>query len=284
MKICYYHSADLDGVCSGAIFKHYAKKEEDLLLPLDYNDYFDIVCKTVKDNKPEIVYFIDVCPTIDILKQLPCKVIIIDHHVTKYNEINSDTEWKPFEYIYSDKVAACLLSYRYFAGDVEIPYPIELLSLYDVWKHEDDDNVLPFQYGMRSIYSLDPEDGWSNLFSASYVRNFNIVNVIVNKGKMIIKWEDKKNKEMVQKYSWYGMFNGLKAVFYNGDGGSKIFDGIYDKDKHDLMILYKICNSDKIKVSLYTTHDHIHCGEIAQKYGGGGHAGAAGFIAKYSVI
>jgi len=32
--------------------------------------------------------------------------------------------------------------------------------------------------------------------------------------------------------------------------------------------------------SLYSTNPNVHCGEIAQKYGGGGHRGAAGFSSK----
>ena len=60
---------------------------------------------------------------------------------------------------------------------------------------------------------------------------------------------------------------------------SKFFDGIYNEAEHDAMIVYKYEPSiKKWKVSIYSTKSEVNVSEIAKKYGGGGHAGASGFI------
>jgi len=43
------------------------------------------------------------------------------------------------------------------------------------------------------------------------------------------------------------------------------------------MLTYSIGNNKLINVGLYTTKKDFHVGNIAKKFGGGGHSGAAGF-------
>ena len=77
--------------------------------------------------------------------------------------------------------------------------------------------------------------------------------------------------------SYVGEFEGLRAIMCNRRaGGSRLFDAVWDEKRHDIMIAW-IFSGEKYFVSLYTTKADIDVSEIAAKYGGGGHKGAAGF-------
>ena len=79
-------------------------------------------------------------------------------------------------------------------------------------------------------------------------------------------------------------FEGLRAIVINSNlFSSTVFDGFYDESKHDIMINW-LYNGKKYKYSLYTTKPEIHVGEIAVKYMGGGHKGAAGFENKNYIL
>jgi nanoRNase/pAp phosphatase (c-di-AMP/oligoRNAs hydrolase) len=43
------------------------------------------------------------------------------------------------------------------------------------------------------------------------------------------------------------------------------------------MVTFYVCARGSWNVSMYTNKPDVHVGKIAQLYGGGGHAGAAGF-------
>lgn len=63
-----------------------------------------------------------------------------------------------------------------------------------------------------------------------------------------------------------------------GSQNSKVFDSVYDPEKHHMMITF--CRlkppAGKWTVSMYSTRDDVDCGAIAKSFGGG-HKGAAGF-------
>jgi hypothetical protein len=62
----------------------------------------------------------------------------------------------------------------------------------------------------------------------------------------------------------------------NGRGNSLTLDA-FARPEHKMRILWSF-DRNKWRVHLYDNgHDDVHCGEIAKRFGGGGHKGAAGF-------
>jgi len=59
-------------------------------------------------------------------------------------------------------------------------------------------------------------------------------------------------------------------------GSSQLFESVYDPDMHDAMLAFGYRNHGWV-VTLYTTHAGVDVSRVAKKYGGGGHAQAAGF-------
>lgn len=58
---------------------------------------------------------------------------------------------------------------------------------------------------------------------------------------------------------------------------SQSFEGVWDPEKHDVMVAFAKMATGKWKVSLYSTKPEVDCGAIAKTFGGGGHRGASGF-------
>jgi len=76
---CFYHSADLDGHCSGAIVKHFNPECE--MFPINYGQTFP----WEKIQEDEWIYMVDFSlqPFEDMVKlNQSCNLVWIDHHAT----------------------------------------------------------------------------------------------------------------------------------------------------------------------------------------------------------
>ena len=270
---CFYHKSDLDGHCSGAIVK--MKYPECEMIGVDYSDKLaDFEASMTGDH---MVFVVDFSFSVDEMKRLNIrhKLIWIDHHKSAIEKM----EECYFDGIKNIGKAGCELTWEYLYPDKEMPVVVRLLGRYDVWDHTED-NVLPFQYGMREVgYTLPDGDIWKSLL----VSNFQVID-IENKGRIILAYQQKQDEIYAKGMSFETKFEGLRAIAINkAFCNSKIFDSVYDPEKHDIMIVFGI-NSEGWKYSLYSTKKEVDVSVLATKYGGGGHAGAAGFYSNDPVL
>lgn len=295
---CFYHSADLDGHCSGAIVKY--RYPEAVMHPINYGDEFlwDSI------HPDEQVFMVDfTLQPFDQMERLNklCRLTWIDHHKTEVEEAYKRG------FIANDGqrievgVAACELTFEHVVGLKRntIPLAVKLLGRYDVWDHSDE-RTLPFQYGFRMFPDTRPEnqDLWKPLLDGGHQSGFDIAEVI-KYGNLILSYEDQQNSKFCKAYAFETVLkipcqtpvcdqfqdtcDGHEKYFAicanRGFTNSKLFDSIYDPENHDLMITF--CRlkppSHKWTVSLYSTKSNVDCGSIARIFGGGGHKGAAGF-------
>jgi oligoribonuclease NrnB/cAMP/cGMP phosphodiesterase (DHH superfamily) len=287
---CFYHKSDLDGHCSGAIVK--MKYPECEMIGVDYDDtlseLFDTTELTIDFG--ETVFIVDFSFDIDDMDYLAfnCDLHWIDHHKSSIEKLGSFTD--PIKGIRyhekdgdkpSDKKAGCELTWEYLYPDEALPKAVKLLGRYDVWDHTNSE-VLPFQYGMRSLESTLPEKTvWTHLFEYG---NSIIVEKIVEAGAVLIEYQQKQDEMYAKGMSFEATFEGLRAIAINkAFCNSKVFDSVYDPEKHDVMIAFGLKDGDW-KYSLYSTKPEIDVSKLAVKYGGGGHAGASGFYSKEYVL
>ena len=268
---CFYHSADLDGFCSAAIVKyHYYPYCE--LIGVDYGNDLDLSNITVRTG--ETVFLVDFSFSEKEMLFLNenTDFIWIDHHKTaidKYSKFN-------FNGIQRVGIGACALVSEYFK--MPYNYAIDMLSLYDVWRFEEGGPFcLYFQYGMR-VENNDPKynmNVWNSLLKSSYFDE--IITNIIHNGKAVLKYQKRQDEEYVKSMAFEVDFEGYNAIVLNKAwSNSKVFDSIFNKDKHDIMILFSYEGVNKIKYSIYSNND-IDVSKIALKYGGGGHKNACGF-------
>jgi nanoRNase/pAp phosphatase (c-di-AMP/oligoRNAs hydrolase) len=253
MKI-YYHAADFDGLCSGAIIKIYNPEAE--MIPVDYGD--NII---VDDDQAIVADFS--FPAMEKIKDLTW----IDHHKTAIEQYSPSIHG-----VRSIDSAACELCWGYFANSL-IPKSVKYLGRYDVWDHSDP-NTIYFQYGLRAQKNIDPRTNleyWKELFTDVYNRE------LINAGKIIYDYQeslDQRTLRNARKMTIYG----YSALLVNAVCSPYLFKDI----EEDIGISFVIDKDGDFIYSLRSST--VDVSAIAKEYGGGGHAGAAGFKSKEMVF
>ncbi len=277
---CFYHSADLDGLCSGAIVKYFNPECE--LFPINYGEEFpwSVI------EKDEKVFMVDFClqPFEDMLRlSVLSNLTWVDHHKTAIDQAK-EVDFPVFKLLDTTQ-AACELTWQLFSTKSETPLVVTMLGRYDIWDHGFDYKILPFQYGMRRKF-LDPQHTmhkWKVLFETPYLDES-----VVKEGLLILAYEEEVNSRYCKLYAFETTLNHrpspqtertfLQVIALNqGQAGSLVFKSVYNSEKHDLMLSFVLLPVGLWTVSLYSDKEEIDCGEIAKSYGGGGHKGAAGF-------
>lgn len=280
--ICFYHSKDLDGHCSGAIVKKKYPAAE--MIGIDYPDPFP----ADKLNGEDVI----MC---DFSLQPFSRMIHaaaqaksftwIDHHSSAikdweavkkaYDSVNIDK----IKAVVDVKFAGCELTWKHLFPDEKMPIAVQLLGRYDVWD-KSDKRTDSFQLGVKAK-NTDPADennAWDFLFNLEDgVTEFDR---LVEEGKVIKDYSDKMNAEAAEDMAFEVKFEGIKFIAANKAGGSHTFDTVFDPNKHDAMLAFIYLKSQQWKVSMYTTKQGIDLSIIAKKYGGGGHKTACGFESK----
>lgn len=278
---CFYHKSDLDGHCSGAIIKE--KYPDCKMIGVDYNDCLDNLELTFDTiNKDEDIFVVDFRFSIEDMQWLSDNATLhwVDHHKTALDEAHEVGFISSGGQLLEIGKAGCELTWIYEHGETDMPLAVSLLGRYDVWDHEDK-RTLPFQYGMRTHPNTLPDcqEVWNKVFN-DYVYWMKIIET----GEIILAYENSQNTMYAKGMSYEAEFEGLRAIVMNkAYANSKAFDSIYDDSKHDIMIMYGV-KPGEIKYSLYSVKAEIDVSEIAKKYGGGGHKGAAGFYTKTLTI
>lgn len=269
---CFYHNADMDGICSGAIFHH--KYEDDIeLIGIDYGD--DFPWDTIQ--KDEKVYMVDVSLDAADMKRLKdlADFVWIDHHKSAIDEMKS--EGLTFTGIQKVGQAGCELAWWFLYPNKDIPHAVRLLGRYDVWDWQDKEGCLEFQYGARSLLTTPTNHYWSFLLDNT-LAGYQLIDQLIENGRAILGYIEQYNKKYCNKTAFETQIAGHKAIAVNCDlTNSQMFDSVWDEGKYDIMLTF-VRRPKHWKCSMYTTKDDIDCSVVARSFGGGGHQKAAGFI------
>jgi len=259
--LCIYHSADLDGHCSGAIVKY----KYPLCDLYGINHGQEIPWELI--GKHDKIFLVDFSFEYnDMIKLInDYNVIWIDHHksaIKKLCDYNIEGNQEVGK-------GACELTWEFLFSNKKLPLAVKFLSQYDVWNHSNERTLL-FQYGMK-LRDTHPDNQklWGRLFSSN-----SLINFIVTVGNSISVYIEKENM-ISSRQSFELNFEGHKCIAINKSGNSKMFDFVEDINKYDLMITF-MYKYNTWTVIMYTTKN-IDVSKIALKYGGGGHEQAAGF-------
>jgi uncharacterized protein len=286
---CFYHSADLDGHCSGAIVRHVDPSTE--LYAINYGQ--DFPWGNIYSTDTVVMVDFALQPFSDMVRLArKCNLIWIDHHQTAIDEYDKSGLKLPG--LRRIGIGACQLTWEYFQNMLvgnHIPKAVELLAEYDVWNHSNP-MTLPFQYGMRlkDTWPDKSMDLWKSLF----IGGQDVCEPIATAGSTILEYEQQTNAKFCKSYAFStaipaypGTFDDvppmLKAICINkGFTNSKVFDSVWNPNEYDLMITFCRLPLPKRQwtVSLYSDKPDVDCGQIAKNFGGGGHKGAAGFQCK----
>jgi oligoribonuclease NrnB/cAMP/cGMP phosphodiesterase (DHH superfamily) len=266
--ICFHHN-DPDGCASGAIVRYALGKE----VMLVESEYGRISIPWGKIEQSEKVIVADFSfPAVDMLRMAKGHEFVwIDPHrsaILEFEKIGKD--WLGLRDI-SD--AACVLPWKYFFPDRQVPRAIVLIGDRDVWRWAEAETG-PFN---ESIYNRDYHAENDALWKPLLEDDESVLKQMIEEGKWLREITLRNVERMMDERSFEVEFEQYKTLAVNapvnGDignyGRSRGYDIVYsyiDEQQNGRLTTVVTLYSDKVDVSV-----------IAKKYGGGGHAGAAGF-------
>lgn len=268
--LCIYHN-DLDGRASAAIVRR--KLEDDLqFYGMSYGD------PTPWDQieSAERIVIVDFSLPKEHMDRIhqEKELVWIDHHQTALDKFGHHAlDWDGAQ---DPSEAACVLTWRYFYPQREVPQAVILIGDRDIWRWERQETG-PFNEGVRQRDTRPENDAlWEPLLGDDQ----DLLHNIIDEGEILLDAHLRDISRDVNSYGFEVLFEGHKTLAINqrgsGDLGAKIRDLGYE-------IAY--CYIDNLIegeirtfVSLYS--DDVDVSQIAQSFGGGGHPGASGFYFK----
>lgn len=299
-----YHRADFDGIFCREIAKRFLGDKAEYL----GWDYGDAVPDPTVLPADRPVYMLDI--SIDGLMGHPL-LIWIDHHKTA---IECRTPSIPGYQI--DGVAACRLTWQYFATDsrnpltfalpgkqdfidrkVDEPYAVQLAGEYDIWDKRNPEAEL-FQHGLRSreLVEFDWQQmlsvyrptiteieqwidaGHTNMLHPDGTATPPTVYGLLDAGRAIQYSKTKENEGIIRAFGFTIQFEGFTLLACNTARYNSQLFAAGLKPEHDGCFGFNWDGQKKEwRVSLYSDKPGIDLSVVAMKYGGGGHRGACGF-------
>ena len=266
--ICFHHN-DPDGHASGAIVR-YALGPEVQLVESDY-DATAIPWEEVAQAERVIV--VDFSFPFDQMVRLAegREFIWIDHHKSAMAEFEGVADnWLGIRDI---SEAACVLTWKYFFPERPVPKAIVLLGDRDVWRWAEKDTG-PFN---ESLYNQDHDADNTAFWKPLLDNDQPTLEKMIAEGAWLRKINLRKVDRMMAARSFEVRFEGHNTLAVNTSGNGDIGD--YGRER-GYEVIY--CYMDQLQNGVLTTNVTLFSSEvdvsvIARRYGGGGHAGAAGF-------
>jgi len=265
--LCLHHN-DADGRACGAIVRRALGKEV-VLYEMDYGESLPLDLVLVADH----ILIVDFSLPKDEMEQLAIyhQFTWIDHHKSALDEMDGAAEsWAG---IRDTSEAACVLTWRYFFSDQPTPRAITLIGDRDIWRWAEADTGA-FNEGLYQHYTRPLNDElWVPLLDDDP----EILSSIIKMGGTLREARLREIRRTAARYGFGAEFEGYRTLVVNnrgsGDLGAQIRTLGYqmgycyvDKTSEGQLMTFVTLYSDEVDVS-----------KIAQKFGGGGHAGAAGF-------
>lgn len=280
-----------EGKINGKLIKEESFNHEDADIYFLGWDYGDSIPDLSGYDK---VIMCDVSFPAEIMLKLGDKFksnfIWVDHHISALKELDNGNDGCKFEGLRFADEAACELTWAYlFPGD-KMPEIVRLLGLYDSFRHkgtDEEQKVLEFQYGARQAIS-NYQEAYEYLSDQIADPKCMNVKIIKSDGVAIYKYLCTEAQQTYKKafpitinerMDLQDDRNYYKFLAVNQERFNPVNFGIdYHKDGYDgfACFWYK---DGKWMFSLYNDNGNTDCSKIAKYYGGGGHKGAAGFVA-----
>lgn len=221
-----------------------------------------------KGLENKIVYMIDFTYPEAITKKLiekNKKVTSIDHHETakKATELTAD-------YSYAADNSGAVLAWKYFHLKEKVPLLLKYIEDMDLWKFKISDTKEFFAY--HNLYDFDFKI-WDKM--ARDLTKPPLKKKMIETGKLILKYEDKLVDSLIRDNAELVEFEGYKVLAVNSPNFHSQIGSALAGKKPPLGIVWRE-KEGKWHISLRGT-GQVHVGEIAKKYGGGGHRNSSGF-------
>jgi oligoribonuclease NrnB/cAMP/cGMP phosphodiesterase (DHH superfamily) len=195
----------------------------------------------------------------------------IDHHKSSLEEMNGISEKWPG--IRDTSEAACVLTWKYYFPDQPVPRAITLIGDRDTWRWAEVDTGA-FNEG---LYQMDTRPFNDSLWSLLLDDDRDTLTNITESGKLLREARLKNIHRILLNQGYPVIFEGHKTLAVNVHGSGDIGQQVRNMG-YEIAYCYvdNLQNGELMTfVTMYSAA--VDVSQIAQKYGGGGHSGAAGF-------
>jgi len=266
--ICFHHN-DPDGRASGAIVR-YAFDKDVLFIESDY-EKTPVPWEKVEQAKHVIVVDFSF-PKEDMLRLADGrKLTWIDHHKSAMLDLADAS--KNWEGIRDVSEAASVLTWKYFFPDRPVPYAVVLIGDRDIWRWAEKDTGAFNESLYNHSHPVENDALWVPLLE----NDQETLNRMIKEGAWLREIALKNIDRLMGARSFEVQFERHKTLVINSTSNGEI--GNYGRSRnYDITYCYvDEMQPDGLatKVTLYS--DKVDVSVIAKKFGGGGHAGAAGF-------
>lgn len=281
-----YHKSDFDGICSLAIATKALRRHVTHAFPFNYGDT-EPSAETLIGY--DTVVIADVCLSSDTMLTLlktaesegMFNCIWIDHHASSIERsVRDGFSGLPGMRTASGK-GACELAWEDFFPGEPVPRVVAYLSAHDVHDKRRfpwDDEVMPFQYGMREAYGCDAK---------KFLEDFDRITGdpltlrrMINRGGVAYRYAKRTGSGGVEKYGFPVTINGScrGICCLTNSFGSLAFEDKLKAAGAEVAVCVNRVSADEYRVSAYAPDGcSIDLGEyMSRKYHGGGHPSAAG--------
>ncbi len=282
---CFYHN-DMDGKAAGATVARFTGNynKEDYVM---YNYETDIPTDLIKDG--ETVYFVDLSFSHNSLQKLKeiinnkkCDLIWCDHHTSSIEIIKQYPEYNNIKGIRKEGISGAALTWMYFnqCNFEDIPMFLQYVSDFDCWIHKYEESLY-FKYAIETTDYDALDIIWNRLVRDSKIADNPHLKTMIENGKVISKYVEKEYEQYRKMYAYESVIDDIECLVVNRSCNSLVF-GELIKD-YPIVAIWAY-NGKVYKYSLYSERPEIDVSKIAEKFGGGGHKGAAGFVSKFMIL
>ena len=272
-----FHHTDFDGHAAAHLVKNLSLQMglAYRLIPVQYNtSLLDELPQIHPDDQVFVVDYSFKENTIDELRGLLERVgkerfCWIDHHASSVELVKAHPELSDIKGVVDASASGAALTYMYLhhCSFEDIPFYLKLISDYDTWTKKlvfSD----PFDCGLAmEDWSVESEV-WDQLNDIAFV------NQIVENGSIISRYKMMNNERRLQRWGFITEFCGYPCLAINIKETSEIFGK--HRDEFPVCVIFQT-NGKGWFYTVYTDGKSVMASEIAARFGGGGHPGAAGF-------
>jgi oligoribonuclease NrnB/cAMP/cGMP phosphodiesterase (DHH superfamily) len=264
--LCLYHG-DADGRCSAAIVRRALGPSVELRAI----EYGDVIPWELIEHSSKVVIVDFSLPLEDMRRiQKTSELMWIDHHKTSLeglSELNDVAGMRSLE------EAACVLTWRTFYPDQPIPKAVIYVGDRDIWRFAYDETAA---FG-EALRQEDTRPGNDKLWKPLLDDEANRVEEMIERGAVLHQARMLRIEREIKRYGFEVIFEGHRTLAINARGGGEMGAQIR-KLGYEIGYCYIEAEQNgnlRTFVTLYS--DRVDVSEIARKFGGGGHPGAAGF-------
>lgn len=274
------HHNDNDGRAAAAIITQLTgNRNPNDYIEIDYTKPIPI--DSIQDG--ENVWIVDISisseenyQVINKLIERNCSIIWIDHHQSSIDMINKHPDLGSLKGIRNVNRCGAYLTLQYCFGISDANMPLHIKLIDDQDRHGFQD----YEYGEKTSYfklallSM-PNGPLDDIWSLLGYKPVETVNRLLEQGKIIYRYQSKINQMYIKQNAYESTFEGIKCLVVNQKSGSDIFGDKY-KD-YELLVTWTFNGNQYVYTLFAGGYGNINCAKLAEKYGGGGHPGAAGF-------